>query len=250
MDAPKWKKGWDLVRSWQLTEGAWKPNAKVNEPHWSTALAITLHCVKNEFDAPFRRGVDWLLEYRGEESSKLARFLGMFTPDTLGHDRKYAGWPWLPGTTSWIEPTSHVLVALKKSAPQIKSEELRRRVVLGEGMILRRRCADGGWNYGSRAAFGANLPSYPETTGLALLGLQACPEADLTQDVARATSLLQNSRGRIGRGWLTVSLRNLGVQLAVEDRQISPRDILATALEAMASPGGGHQLLRPAATPA
>ena len=242
-----WKKGWDLLRSWQRPDGAWQPNGVVNEPHWSTALAVTLHCVRNEFDSKFRRGVEWLLANRGEESTTFARFVGTFATNHLGHDRKFAGWPWLPGTTSWIEPTAHALVALKKAAPQVRSEELRRRIVLAEGMILRRRCADGGWNYGSRAALGVDLPSYPETTALALLGFQACAEADLTQDLARARRLLDETKSRMGRAWLSVSLRNFGVPLPADTRPASGHDVLATALEALSAPGGGHELLRPVA---
>ncbi|MBM3787458.1 MAG: terpene cyclase/mutase family protein [Acidobacteria bacterium] len=249
-DDSRWNRGWNLVRSWQLPDGSWRANALTAEPHWSTALAITLHCVRQEFDQSFHKGVQWLLSTTGEESTALSRFVGLFVENHLGHDRKFAGWPWVPGTTAWIEPTSHSLVALKKAAPHVNSGELRRRIVLAEGMILRRRCADGGWNYGSREALGIHLPSYPETTGLALLGLQSCPEAELSQDIARAMSLLGQTQSRLGRAWLGISLRNLGQNLPEDTRPLYPRDVLSTSLEALASPGGGHALLRPAALPA
>lgn len=247
MDSDEWRRGWDLVRGWQLGSGAWRPNANVEESHWSTALAVTLHAAKKSYDGAFRRGVAWLLMQRGEESTATARLMGLFLPNYVGHDRKLAGWPWIPGTSSWIEPTAHALVALKRAAPQIETPELRRRVTLAEGMILRRRCADGGWNYGSKAALGINLPSYPETTALALLGLQNCPEADLSQDLIRARELWQSCGTRIGRAWLAISLRNFGVSLPVDSRPLEGNDILATALEALSAPGGGHALLRPTA---
>jgi len=245
IDQPEWKRGWELVRSWQLPDGSWRPNENVSEPHWSTALAVTLHCARQQYDDAFRRGVSWLLDARGEESTKLSRFLGLFMANHIGHDRKFAGWPWLPGTTSWIEPTSHALVALKRAAPHIATSELRRRVTLAEGMILRRRCADGGWNYGSRAALGVDLPSYPETTALALLGLQSCGEADLSQDLQRARDLWSGCHSRLGRAWLAISLRNFGVELPEDDREIARNDTLATSLEALSAPQGGHTLLRP-----
>lgn len=247
MEAPHWQRGWELVRSWQLPDGSWRPNAQVAEPHWTTALAVTLHTARRHFDAPFQRGVAWLLSQRGEESTTLSRFLGLFVPNHIGHDRKFAGWPWLPGTTSWIEPTSHALVALKRAAPNAASSELRRRITLAEGMILRRRCADGGWNYGSRSALGIDLPSYPETTALALLALQACGEAELSADLIRARELWHRCDSRLGRAWLAISLRNFAVNLEPDDRPPAKNDTLATALEAIGSPNGGHALLRPEA---
>ncbi len=245
MEQPHWKRGWELVRSWQLPDGSWRPNEQVQEPHWATALAITLHCARRQFDDKLVRGVEWLLEQRGDESSNLARFLGIFFTNHVGHDRKFAGFPWLPGTSSWIEPTSHALVALKRAAPHITNSTLRSRVTLAEGMILRRRCADGGWNYGNRAALGVNLPSYPETTALALLGLQSCGEADLSQDLIRARQLWSQCDARLGRSWLAISLRNFGVDLPEDDRPLAKNDLLATALEAIAARNGGHALLRP-----
>jgi hypothetical protein len=247
MDQAHWKRGWDLIRSWQLPDGSWRPNEQVVESHWSTSLAVTLHCAKQQYDSQFQRGVAWLLETRGEESTRLSQFIGIFVTNHIGHDRKFAGWPWLPGTSSWIEPTSHALVALKRAAPQISSRELRRRVTLAEGMILRRRCADGGWNYGNRSALGVDLPSYPETTALALLGLQSCREADLSQDLSRAQELWRLCNARLGRAWLAISLRNFGVNLPEDTHQPAKDDTLATALEALSSPNGGHALLRPEA---
>ena len=247
MDTPQWKKGWELVRGWQRPDGSWRPNASVEESHWSTALAVTLHSVRKQFDAQFERGVRWLLDQRGEESTNLSRFLGLFVTNHVGHDRKFAGWPWLPGTSSWIEPTAHTLVALKRAAAHVESSEVRRRVTLAEGMILRRRCADGGWNYGSRAALGIDLPSYPETTALALLGLQSCLEADLSNDLIHARALWQQTPARLGRAWLAISLRNFGIDLPEDQQPVAPKDVLATALEAIGSPGGGHAFLRPEA---
>ena len=55
------QRAWKAVRSWQLPEGAWRGGPQVQEPHWTTALAVTLHVARGQFDQPFRAGVDWLL---------------------------------------------------------------------------------------------------------------------------------------------------------------------------------------------
>jgi hypothetical protein len=247
MGAPEWEKGWDLVRSWQRADGSWKPSEHVEESHWSTALAITLHCVKGCYDEKFRRGVEWLVDQKGDESTLWKRFLGHIVGSPVGHDQKLAGWPWLPGTNAWIEPTSHALIALKKALPEVKSEVLRRRIALAEGMILGRRCSDGGWNYGSMRALGVELPSYPETTALALLSLQGCRDLDLRPDMERAQRMRKETGSRLAKAWLGVSLLNLGVALENAETVPAPtRDVLVTALEALATPGGGHALLRPA----
>src|SRR5262249_33620845 len=58
--APLFEKGWKLMRSWQLADGSWRPCAAVGEPHWTTALSVSLHCLRGVNDEVFRRGVDWL----------------------------------------------------------------------------------------------------------------------------------------------------------------------------------------------
>ncbi|MFN9893891.1 MAG: hypothetical protein ACK58M_11715, partial [Acidobacteriota bacterium] len=168
----------------------------------------------------------------------------------LGNDPTYRGWPWRPDTTAWIEPTAHTLVALKRAAPQVRNAELARRVALGEGMILRRRCSDGGWNYGSRAALGIDLPSYPETTALALLGLQGSREADLSAAVRHASHLWQSSRSRWSRAWLAISLRLLGADLPNEPTDQPVTNVLIlNALEVMAAADGGFRNFLPEGIP-
>ena len=249
-ESEAWQKGWRLLRSWQRPDGAWQANGQVAEAHWSTALAVTLHCSQQVYDDSFQRGVAWLLACSGAESSVLVRMMTMVGLSKLGNDPKYRGWPWRPDTTAWIEPTAHTLVALKRAAPQVRNAELSRRVALGEGMILRRRCSDGGWNYGSRAALGIDLPSYPETTALALLGLQGSREADLSDAVRHASQLWHSSRSRWSRAWLAISLRLLGTDLPNEptDQPVA-KDLILNALEVLAASDGGFRHFRPEGIP-
>src|SRR4051794_30334634 len=75
--AENFERGWKLMRSWQLPDGSWKPCAMVNEPHWTTALCVTLHCLRRVHDQPFERGVAWLLQTSGVEnelSFRIAHF--------------------------------------------------------------------------------------------------------------------------------------------------------------------------------
>ena len=243
-----WRRAWDLARSWQLSDGAWKPTANVDDPHWSTALMVSLHCVRGVYDSAFQRGVEWLLDQSGAESSPISRIVSLFRGSATGHDLKYKGWPWRPDSTAWIEPTAHSLVALKKAAPKVQGNLLTQRVVLGEGMILLRRCKDGGWNYGSKAALGIDLPSYPETTALALLGLQGSRGAELRDALDQASRLLEQSTSPLAKAWLAISLRNYGMQLKAPEETGVLKDIAVAALECLAHPRGDFHLLRP--TPA
>jgi hypothetical protein len=245
-DSAAWQKGWRLLRSWQREDGAWQANGHIPEAHWSTALAVTLHCVHRVYDDSFRKGVAWLLASSGAESRLFVRLLSLVGMPTTGHDPSFRGWPWRPQATAWIEPTAHTLVALKRAAPQVRDGELSRRIVLGEGMILRRRCSDGGWNYGSKAALGIDLPSYPETTALALLGLQENRDADLAPALRHAHQLWQESRSRWSRAWLAISLQAFGTELpAPSPDEPVARDLILNALEVLAAPGGGFRHFRP-----
>jgi hypothetical protein len=239
-------RAWNLIRSWQAGDGSWRPGDRIQVESWATALCVTLAAVREDYGPPFRKGLDWLLSTAGADTNWLNRivtFLGL-TPVEV--DPSLPGWPWTPGTSSWIEPTAHTLVALKKASVRAPSDALNRRVRLGEEMIFNRRCVDGGWNYGNRAVYDVALPSYPETTALALLGLQGRPSSELGSALELAQQLARQARG-LARAWLSICLRNYRLDPGpppVPDAPPSP-DLMLAALEALGAPNGNAGLLLP-----
>ncbi len=148
-----------------------------------------------------------------------------------------------------MEPTSHALVALRQAAasePKLDTKELRERVRLGEGMLLDVRSKDGGWNYGNRTARGEDLRSYPETTAIALLGLQgrgSQGRESLGRSIDLAKKMLAETASPLARAWLTIAMRVHGV--AVSDLSGEPsQDVLITALEALAAPDGNYRFMQ------
>lgn len=242
---PEADRAWELASSWQEKDGGWHPSAEVGFPHSTTALAVTVAAVRGEFGSPFQNGVQWLLGAVGAESRLYKRAIlrvgSMFGMVEDQRDFSLKAWPWKLETSSWVEPTCQALVALKKAASKIPSKELRERVKLGEAMLLNVRCVDGGWNYGNRTARGDELRSYPETTGIALVGLQGRPEVGATLDLA--ARMLRETASPMARAWLTIAMRVNGIFVDVHEAKPTP-DVLITALEALGAPEGNHSLLK------
>ena len=234
---PAFERGWKLVRSWQMPDGSWQPCAAVREPHWSTALAVTLHCLRGVTDDSFRRGIAWLTATSGIENGLQFRVAHWINPSAVELDPSFKAWPWLPGCASWIEPTAHSLVALKKAAALLPGNTLvRDRIAMGEKMILERRCADGGWNYGNRKVLGEALPSYPETTALALLGLSGNPALDLQAPLELARRHSRDTRSPLAHAWLDVALRGHAAPQTL-GAPLAPGDTIVNALEIIAHNG-------------
>lgn len=243
-------RAWALVQTWQNPDGGWRPAAEVELSHAATALSVTAAIARREQGDAARKGVDWLLGTSGNESQmyrrvilSVGRVFGMVADQ---RDFSMKGWPWKPDTASWVEPTSHALVALRQAAGNLKmdSKDLRERVRLGEGMLLDVRARDGGWNYGNRTARGEDLRSYPETTAIALIGLQG--RSGLGRSIDLAKKMLDETASPLARAWLTIAMRVNGV--AVSDPANPPsQDILISALEALAAPDGNYRFMQAAA---
>jgi hypothetical protein len=237
---PAADRAWKLIESWQLRDGGWRPAADVQIANWTTALCVTIATLRGESGGPFQKGVEWLLGSWGVESrlvNRMAVKVGRLEAD---RDLSLKGWPWKPNTSSWVEPTAHTLVALKQASSRVPSKyrgEIRERTRMGEAQLMDVRCRDGGWNYGSRAVMGGDLPSYPETTALALLGLQG--HADLSQSLERAGQMARDqqqengaTRSPLARAWLRLALRLHGVKV---DLPLGTplRDVVVTAIDAI-----------------
>jgi hypothetical protein len=239
---PAAHRAWALLSRWQRVDGSWRPAADVQIANWGTALCVTLALARGESGSAFRAGVGWLLNSAGVESSlvnRTAARVGIFNAE---RNLSLKGWPWKPNTSSWVEPTAHTLVALKLASVKMPESDVRDRVQLGEAQLLDVRCKDGGWNYGSRAALGIDLPSYPETTALALLGLQG--RSDLESTFAAAAKMARETPSPLARAWFTLVCRLHGEDaLPPSDRPPIP-DIVVTALEALGSTGGNYRFLK------
>ena len=238
-------RAWKLLRSWQTPDGSSRPNGQVQGGTWVTAQAVTLACVRGVYDDNVRSSVDWLLRVVGAESSLAMRAAAFVHLLKTKADVTHQGWPWRDGNASWVEPTVQALVALKKVSKNYPSSQLDRRVRDGEALILSRRCSDGGWNCGNPNVLNYDLPSYPETTALALLGLQGRRREELAEPLALAARFRAETRSSLARAWLVIALRCHGgdPQPAGPDASNSA-DVMLTALEALGHADGNYGLLR------
>ena len=235
---------WNLLKTWRLSDGGYRPNGSVADGTWVTALAVTLADIRGIHGDSVRQSVAWLLGVRGAEASLAMRAASYFRLLKTSLDVSHTGWPWHPGNAAWIEPTAHTLVALKKFAKTYPSSELRSRVRDAETMILTRRCSDGGWNCGNPNVLNYDLPSYPETTALALLGLQGRSAMELESPLAVARKLWGETRSSLAKAWLTIALRTFDRPLP-EPSPEAPlsADTMLIALEALGHPAGNYRLL-------
>ncbi len=238
-------RAWKLVRSWQLPDGSSRPSGQVQDGTWVTAHAVTLASVRGVKDANTRAAVDWLLQVVGADHSLLTRAFTFFHLLKTTLDVSHEGWPWRAGNSSWIEPTAHTLVALKKASSDYPGAELDHRIREGEALVLSRRCSDGGWNCGNPNNLNVDLPSYPETTGLALLGLQGRSAKELAGPFEVARRFRVDTKSSLAKAWLTIALRTHGDALETPpDQARTSRDVMLAALEALSHPEGNFALLR------
>jgi hypothetical protein len=109
----------------------------------------------------------------------------------MSKDNTLQGWPWMPDTFSWVEPTCFCVLALKKSrAPARGAAESRIREA--EQLIANRSCATGGWTFGNASALGQDLRPYVPTTALGLMALQ-----DRRSDPVVERALVYLNRARL-----------------------------------------------------
>ena len=238
-------RAWKLLSSWQLPDGSWKPAAEVQGSSWGTSLCATIAMTRKEWGQPLQNGVKWLVGSSGVESNWLNVAAARLRLVKQERDIGLKCWPWKPGNSGWVEPTVHALVALKQASAKLSSSELGSRVRMGEAQLMDVRSRDGGWNYGSPAALGVDLPSYPETTALALVGLQG--RDDLGNDLGKAFDLarrqLRETPSPMARAWLTIAMRLHGVKPEELSGDLQA-DLMITGIEALAAPEGNYHVMQ------
>ena len=204
VSSPAVDRALNWVSKSQRQDGGWAPRRPVEESTWVTAAVLLLPTsMRSRFNAA--AALNWLLAKTGRESSRLERVRATMIS---GHvdPRKPDGWPWFPDTAAWVGPTAFSILALRKASKRDARQAIADRIQQGQEFLLSRRCADGGWNHGSSKALGYDGPSYPETTGLALLALQDIPADRLERGIAKAEEHLRLSRSLEATSWLRLGL--------------------------------------------
>jgi hypothetical protein len=123
---------------------------------WNTPLlAIVMHHMehKTERDA----AIDFVLQFR---SVRLQR-----SPEN-DVNTLLVGWPWVPQTFGWVEPTSWALLALELAGMSDSP-----RAIEGRRLLVDRCLPEGGWNYGNKTMFNTVLLPFWEATALAQMAI-------------------------------------------------------------------------------
>lgn len=230
--------GLDYLARCQEQDGGLRPGASIPGATWVTALALPVF-VEAKREKEFRGAAQWLVATTGADNNWLQRALQLIGKAAVDQNPKLKGWPWRPGNHSWVEPTSHALVALRvlEGKPGVVDEEQRRyRQEQGVALLRDRRCVDLGWNYGNKRVLEEVLPSYPETTGIALVGLFAAGKAT-GEELRAAARVFAQAKGAYAQAWLSIGLRLHGVEAPyTASEAVHPSgNVALTALEVLAA---------------
>ena len=227
------KRGLDWLVSQRRSDGGWGPRTGVAESTWVTALGlITMYKAgrAGSGDAALR----WLTAAAGAESNWIVRLRSFLLGGGKGgDDTSNQGWPWYPGASAWVAPTSTALLALDRIHRLHPNAALLQRSREGKVFLLARRCADGGWNHGSSRALGYDGPSYAETTGMALLALAGEPGVP-RQSIDRAVEHLNRCRGVEAWSWLQMGLCAQRIRTAAPVSNLRIHDLREASLYLLA----------------
>ena len=172
----------DLLVKTQNPDGSW-PAFEGDDPEgcWTTALATIALRFLGSPSAQLEKSLRWLLENEGREGHWFWKWKFRTTDRAVQFNPDKYGWPWFPGTVSWVIPTAFSLIALKQSFPCCRTEPVVNRIRLGTEMLRDRACPQGGWNAGNGIVFGSALIPHIDTTAIALLALTERKDAAAVQ---------------------------------------------------------------------
>lgn len=207
-DGEEYRRAVKWLRSMQRPDGGWKPMQNVDQSTWVTSLALLVPAAELG-QSNHDRGVEWLLNLQGNETTFLYRTLQRLHGRATPPEEVNAGWPWFPGAAAWVGSTSMAILALTRGNATGKARD---RVEEGRRFLLARRCVDGGWNHGSVRALGFESGSYPEMTGLALLALKGVAAETVAKSIACAKGHLETCRSVEAASWLRMGLRAHGIE--------------------------------------
>lgn len=228
-DPQSLERGLNWLRSVQRQDGGWPPSPSVTQSTWVTAVVGLL-----PRDAigrsHYASAIDWLMGQSGQETSLGYRLRSELLGNGSGEREPRRGWPFFPGAAAWVSPTAFGILALEKARRAHISGGMQQRILVGREFLLDRMCKDGGWNYGRSSVLGVEAPSYPETTGQALLALNEMRSPKLEKAVAGAQEQARGCQSSEALSWLQLGLQAHGIVVTGPLRRLPCRHVVDSSL--------------------
>jgi hypothetical protein len=178
----------------QLSDGRVSLSPEHPEIYWPTPLAILAWHQSPAHHDRLSQAANFLLNHSGTHGKNL------LTAEL--HDPSLRGWPWAESTYSWVAPTALGILALQTTGYGDHP-----RVLEARHLLLDRECLHGGWNYGNRLVFGAELRPMPEDTGMALNALKdATAKSSLGRSLEYLQGAVKSLRTPIALAWSLLGL--------------------------------------------
>ena len=219
----------------QAADGLWPAVGDGTCPNfWATALAVNTLSILGVETTTYVDSVEALIRSRPMEASWLVSLKFRFLDRHVQFDPRKYGWPWVPETVSWVEPTAMALIALERAKRRglARGGELRRRLHLGTEMLIDRACPGGGWNAGNAVVYGVPLRPHVDTTALALLALRALYHLPIVRNSLRWLLRKAECPSAYSLAWMILAAdvyQDVGIDVSPAIH--SARDRLATLVE-------------------
>lgn len=232
-DAQSVERGMAWLRAAQRQDGGWPPCPSVTQSTWVTAMAALLPA-EQLGRARHTNAINWLMGQTGQETSFAYRLRSELIGNGAETGETHRGWPFFPGAAAWVTPTAFGVLALEKVRRPGATNAVEQRILVGREFLLDRICKDGGWNYGRSSVLGVDAPSYPETTGQALLALNQVRSAKLDQALTAAQDEARACQSSEAMSWLQLGLQAHGKVLAPPAKRLECRHLVDSALSILA----------------
>jgi len=204
------QKAADWILSFQNLDGGWGFCSQDRESGWQTAWAVFALSQLERGKEERNQGIQWLLNIEVmqlQDSELLAA-----GEKVAQIDFSIRGWPWLPGESSWVEPTALTMLAIRENSSKV---DVHARIDEAVLYLRDRRCAGGGWNVGNPVMFDANLPARVTPTALALLALAKIDQNEITPgDLLSLRNEMIQDGGIMALAWGLLALHILGEEYA------------------------------------
>jgi hypothetical protein len=229
-DAQSSERAFTWLRAAQRRDGGWPPCPSITQSTWVTAMVALLprDALGGSHHAS---AIDWLMGQTGQETASFAYSLrSELLGSDAGQPEPRVGWPFFPGAAAWVTPTAMSILALEKARRLQNSNRIQQRIEIGRQFLLDRICKDGGWNYGRSNVLGVDAPSYPETTGQALLALDNVEPPRLKKAPDAAREQARSCQSSEGLSWLQLGLQAHGIVAPSPARRLASRRLVDSAL--------------------